>query len=136
LESVHALSPEHAAAVRNWRADVNRRAKAGQQDFEEAAGDSDLASAGRVAGQFAGSAPFSPLAFRAGRMLASGASDLAFPKAPSRGGFSIANLARELPRFASASAVQPPGPDSEQQHPAWLSALLDKLEQRFQQPQN
>src|SRR5260221_14370620 len=38
LESVHALSSDHAAAVRNWRADVNRRINAGQQGFEEAPG--------------------------------------------------------------------------------------------------
>src|SRR5258707_4747513 len=76
LQRLGAISPEWADAVRNWRARINADIAANAQGFEQAAGDSDLASAGRVGGQFVGSAPFAPGAFKAGRMLASGASDL------------------------------------------------------------
>jgi hypothetical protein len=51
------ISPASAGAVRDWRAGVNARVAQGQQAFSDVAGDSDLASAGRIGGNIVASAP-------------------------------------------------------------------------------
>lgn len=57
LERVNVLSPEKAAAVRDWASGINADVKSGNALFNEAAADSPAAQAGRIGGQIVATAP-------------------------------------------------------------------------------
>lgn len=65
LAKVGIVSPETAAAVKDWRAKINERITSDNALYQAAGGDSGLAGAGQVVGQIAGSTPFLGVAGRA-----------------------------------------------------------------------
>lgn len=65
LSRMGVISPESAGAVKDWRGRIGAEVAADNAGFTEAAGDSELASAGRIGGQILGTAPFMGVAGRA-----------------------------------------------------------------------
>ena len=58
LAKLGVISPQTAQGVSDWRTGVNAGITEADQGFTKAAGDSGLASGGRLVGQIAGTAPF------------------------------------------------------------------------------